>query len=466
MRLPLHPFMPLSPDAVAGLTSVPLSPPPHTRRLPVRSPIVKWSATVACVRDIVPTLRRAFQEAVSGVPGPVFVELPIDVLYPIQEVNATLLAISERTKVRDVAGDPAKMARLWLSDEAVAAGLTAEQYLRAKPRPDTPVFLRKEAGSKARSMPFFVRWYLQAMVAHMFGDSMGPLLTSGADAYKLPAFAPLPVSVRLPSGGALQRTLSRLRDAKRPVLLIGSQAMLFDPTGRTGTGVTSPAALLDAVTALGVPTFCGGMARGLLGASHDLLFRQVRKKALAEADVIILAGTVVDFRLDYGRSLSRKARIVAVNRNAAALDQNTDMFWKPDTRVHADPAAFLLRLAAAAKAAGHAPSYGDWIAALRADEDKKEAANAGKASEPAVGHDEYAGKALLNPLAVLSQVERALPPNAVLVGDGGDWVAGPRRLWHAGRGDGLRPGRQAGHARQGGVAGVGRRVGGVLGRGV
>jgi len=40
-----------------------------------------------------------------------------------------------------------------------------------------------------------------------------------------------------------------------------------------------------------------------------------------------------------------------------------------------------------------------------------------------VGHDEYAGKQLLNPLAVLGQVEKALPPNAVLVGDGGDWVA-------------------------------------------
>lgn len=56
-------------------------------------------------------------------------------------------------------------------------------------------------------------------------------------------------------------------------------------------------------------------------------------------------------------------------------------------------------------------------------QDKKEAANAGKAAEPAVGHDEYAGQPLLNPLAVLAQVERALPPNAVLVGDGGDWVA-------------------------------------------
>ena len=43
--------------------------------------VVKWSKSVRRVKDIVPTIERAFKEALSGVPGPVFVELPIDVLY-------------------------------------------------------------------------------------------------------------------------------------------------------------------------------------------------------------------------------------------------------------------------------------------------------------------------------------------------------------------------------------------------
>jgi len=54
-------------------------------QMSVLKPIVKWAATVTRAADIVPTLRRAFQEAVSGVPGPVFVELPIDVLYNVFE---------------------------------------------------------------------------------------------------------------------------------------------------------------------------------------------------------------------------------------------------------------------------------------------------------------------------------------------------------------------------------------------
>ena len=51
------------------------------------------------VRDIVPTLREAFRQAVSGVPGPCFVELPLDLLYPADEMKAAV-DLLERVKVR------------------------------------------------------------------------------------------------------------------------------------------------------------------------------------------------------------------------------------------------------------------------------------------------------------------------------------------------------------------------------
>lgn len=51
----------------------------------------KWQATVSRVCDLVPTLDRAFHVAASGVPGPVFVELPIDTLYPVETVRQNVL---------------------------------------------------------------------------------------------------------------------------------------------------------------------------------------------------------------------------------------------------------------------------------------------------------------------------------------------------------------------------------------
>ncbi len=96
--------------------------------------------------------------------------------------------------------------------------------------------------------------------------------------------------------------------------------------------------LVRAINRLGIPCYLGGMSRGLLGANSPLQViriknlivnqlknyfdhqaRQHRRDALKEADLIILAGSVCDFRLSYGRVLPRKAPIIAVNRNKDQL---------------------------------------------------------------------------------------------------------------------------------------------------
>ena len=61
------------------------------------------------------------------------------------------------------------------------------------------------------------------------------------------------------------------------------------------------------------------MARGLLGQDSPLHIRQKRREALKDADVVILAGSVCDFRLGYGKVLSRRSKVIAVNRNYEQL---------------------------------------------------------------------------------------------------------------------------------------------------
>ena len=51
-------------------------------QMALMKPHVKLAIGVNKVRDIVPSMEKAFAEARAGIPGPVFVELPVDVLYP------------------------------------------------------------------------------------------------------------------------------------------------------------------------------------------------------------------------------------------------------------------------------------------------------------------------------------------------------------------------------------------------
>jgi len=54
--------------------------------------MVKWQVSISRVADIVPLLEKAFRIARSGVPGPVFVELPLDLLYPEDVIREQLLS--------------------------------------------------------------------------------------------------------------------------------------------------------------------------------------------------------------------------------------------------------------------------------------------------------------------------------------------------------------------------------------
>jgi acetolactate synthase-1/2/3 large subunit len=303
-------------------------------------PHVKWAVSVARVRDLAPAVERAFAVARQGVPGPVFVECPVDLLY----------------------------------DEP----LVREWYAAAAPGPGT-------RGLAARGL----RWYLGRHADRLFAD--------GEDAPAVIAAA----EPAAPGASDVTRAAQRLARAERPLLLIGSQALLL---------AAETAALRAAVERLGLPVYLAGMARGLLGRDHPLQRRHQRRQALREADLVILAGVPCDFRLDYGRQIGRGATLVAANRSRADLRRNR----RPDVGVAADPALFLRALArqAPAPTARLAP----WLAQLAERDAARERAIAEEAAAaPADGK--------LNPLRLCRELEAALPENGLLVADGGDFVA-------------------------------------------
>ncbi|KAL2095903.1 hypothetical protein ACEWY4_008051 [Coilia grayii] len=302
-------------------------------------PLCKFCASVRTIREIVPVVRKALAIAQSGTPGPVFVEFPIDTLYPYH-----LVAREFGVK------NPPK-------------GLTGK----------------------------IVTWYLQNHLSNLFAGAWEPRDT-----------LPLPVEIPQATDDQVQRCIELVSRAKKPVILLGSQATL-PPTPVDD--------IRKALETLGIPCFLGGMSRGMLGKDSPIHIRQNRRDALKEADLVVLAGTVCDFRLSYGRVLNRRSRIIAVNRDKSQLLKNSDMFWKPTVAIQGDAGSFLQRLSKGLK--GYKCPE-DWPQSLKKGDITKEKANRAKADEKTEHH--------LNPLSVLHRVDELMAEDSIIVADGGDFV--------------------------------------------
>ncbi len=313
-------------------------------------PHVKRASRVTRVRDLAPALDEAFRLSREGVPGPVFLECPVDLLYPEALVREWYAARS-----RDARG--ASGAKL---------GKEARTF-----------------GDRAR------QWYIGRHLGRLFGGVEAPT-----------AAPPTPVPAPEPDEARVRRAAVLLSRAERPVLLVGSQALL-------STAETD--ALAEAVRALGVPTYLSGMARGLLGPGDPLQMRHRRKEALREADLVILAGVPCDFRLDYGSHIGRRAVLVSANRSRDQIAKNR----RPALAALGAPELFLRGLARAGT--GPRPEWTAWHQALRARDAARDAEIDAQAETAAPGG--------LNPLRVCRALEEALVDDSVIVADGGDFVS-------------------------------------------
>lgn len=303
----------------------------------IAAPIVKWQGSARTVGELAPLLERALWVAREGVPGPVFLECPVDLLYP------------------------QAIAREWYG-------------VAAKPGDRAPSLGKR-----------LERLYLRRHLARIFRDRSGDAVDGS------------PPPPPRPPDGAVRRARRALERAERPVLVVGSQALAL---------AAQSAELVASIETLGVPVWTSGAARGLLGAEHPQLFRHRRKEALRAADLVILAGVPSDFRLDYGRSIPRRTRVVAANRSAADLNLNR----RPSIGALGDAALFLRALARAHGGRDRS----EWFATLRLREREREEEIRRRADlEPNDG---------VNPLRLLRELDALLDERALVVADGGDFV--------------------------------------------
>jgi acetolactate synthase-like protein len=304
-------------------------------QMAMMKPLVKWAVTVKTVPALGPTVERAIAIANEGVPGPVFVEVPVDVLYPEAIV------------------------RMWYEKEAGVG---------------------KAKGIGAKALELYIR-------GHLYRQFHAPQLPE----LNLPLRLP-----QLRGDHALDKAAEALRTAKQPVIVIGSQALV---------GVKDPGRLARAIGTLGAPVFLGGMARGLLGRTHELQLRHNRGAALKEADVVIICGFPFDFRLGYGRGINKNATLISANLSSTELRKNR----RPDIALEMHAGEFLVALAERAKG-----TWPEWTKTLHEREAKRDAEIKGKAAPQGE---------LVDPLHFFLRMEEAMADDAVLVVDGGDFVA-------------------------------------------
>jgi acetolactate synthase I/II/III large subunit len=197
---------------------------------------------------------------------------------------------------------------------------------------------------------------------------------------------------------AIERAARLLAEAERPVVMAGTD--LYWGHGER--------ALLELAEALRIPVFLNGLARGCVPADHELFFSRTRSQALKGADVALVIGVPMDFRLGFGGSFGENTSIVAID----VVEPSRTHPREPAVELYGDLSSTLADLGAAAGAKALASQ--PWLAELRAAESER------RDAERAELEDD---RAPLHPMRLYAELARVLDRDAIVVGDGGDFVS-------------------------------------------
>lgn len=203
------------------------------------------------------------------------------------------------------------------------------------------------------------------------------------------------VTVLQPDPDDVARAAALIAQAQRPVIIAGSDVYGGDAVEE----------LRAAAEALTVPVFANGMGRGVLPPTHPLAFAKARRQALGGADVVVVVGTPLDFRLGFGDFGSAQVVHIVDAPSQRATHVTPAVSPAGDLR---------LILTSLAGHTGPRTDHADWVATLRQAE---------QAAAAKHGIEMQADSDLIKPARIYGELRRVLDPDAVTIGDGGDFVS-------------------------------------------
>ncbi|MGI8411638.1 MAG: acetolactate synthase [Solirubrobacteraceae bacterium] len=231
--------------------------------------------------------------------------------------------------------------------------------------------------------------------------------------------APLPEPWLGPGADAVavEGAAALLAEAKRPVVMAGTGLYW-------GRGERDLRAL---VQALRIPVFLNGLGRGCLPADHELFFSRARGTGLSGADVALVIGVPLDFRLGFGAAFAPEAQIIVIDiaesvrphpRAVAAELYGALPATLEALREGVEPTVAAQSSFPAGARTGDG-ERGEWVRSLRRIEDEARAAEVPGLEDP---------RAPLHPMRVYGELGRLLHRDAIVIGDGGDFVSFAGRL--------------------------------------
>ena len=205
---------------------------------------------------------------------------------------------------------------------------------------------------------------------------------------------------------AVKKVAGLLAEASRPVLILGTDVWADHAED----------AALRLVEELAVPTLTNGMGRGIVPGGHPSLVTKARGAALGGADLVIVVGTPLDFRLGYGvfggpdkNPDGAFAKVVHVADSPGQVSTHAQLA----ASASGDLTSFFDQLLAAVQS-GKRPSWSQWSDQL-GDQVKKAAARdadlLGAEADP------------IHPARIYGELVPRLADDAVVIGDGGDFVS-------------------------------------------
>jgi len=200
----------------------------------------------------------------------------------------------------------------------------------------------------------------------------------------------------------IEKLADILVKAERPAVLLGQQ--VWSSRGHEDA--------INFVRVLDIPAYMNGASRGMLPQSDPHHFDRTRSDAFKNADVILIVGTPFDFRMGYGKRISKEATLVQVDQSYATVGKNRDI----SLGLVGDPGAILAAVSQAATGRiddGARQQRQKWMVELR----EIEATKLDKLM-PMFTTDQNP----IHPYRLAYEINEFLGEDTIYIGDGGDIV--------------------------------------------